>query len=124
MAASRPLPSSHAPRRPGRSPAGDGALRIGPATPLHGRLALAFGGASVRREREPDFEVFSVQRSRPDEFRLALAHELLRDGDEGVVPLLERLGVFERMEEHPGELVRVREEPSSGRLVVQVVRKR
>lgn len=96
-----------------------------PPSALHRYLSLAFGGASVRREREPRYEVFSVRRMLPNEYRLELAHDLMEDtDDDALVALIERHGLVERMRRHAGRAVRVKVSDRPRRVSVDVERRR
>ena len=93
-----------------------------PPTPLHRHLAEAFGGALVRSEQQPRFEMFTVQRDRPAEFRLAVSHALLEArGYKGVLDIVERCRVVARMREHVGRAIALELEEPSGLTLVHVL---
>lgn len=93
-----------------------------PPTPLHRHLALAFGGALVRSEDQPRFEMFTVQLDRPAEFRLAISHDLLEArGYEGVLDIVERCRIVARMRELPGRVIALELDEESGLTLVHVL---
>jgi len=87
--------------RPAAAPA-----HFGPPSPLLRVLADTFEGCTIRRQRHARFDLFFVERGRPEEFRLAVPRPLLQRVDEAeLAARLVRQGVLDRLAHSPGRIV-------------------